>query len=43
MNPRIIDEQGPDVIPFTAIIIIIPICSDSDGASLTYLKCVVKF
>lgn len=43
MNPRMIGEQGPDMIPLTAIIIIITICSDSDVASLTYLERVVKF
>lgn len=41
MNPLTIDEQGPDMMPFAAIIV--TVCSDSDVVSLTYLECIVEF
>ena len=41
VNPLTIDEQGPDMMPFAAIIV--TVCSDSDVVSLTYLECIVEF
>ena len=41
VNPLTSDEQGPDMMPFAAIIV--TVCSDSDAVSLTYLECIVKF
>ena len=41
VNPLTSDEQGPDMMPFAAIIV--TVCSDSDAVSLAYLECIVKF